>query len=325
MASSQTLLLAKSGSSSFTYLAEWQALLCRDCGFCIFPGRSSQARHLRSPPHHLRGVELASLLELFTSYTLRPPLTIAEREGLPPNNSAAPPLPSKAIDGLQLRPGFSCLLCGTFLSCHLKTVQRHISKQHGLRPAEQAEGAAYAICTLQTFFAEKKYIEYFCVDASSDAQSATSYAITPAEEAFLQTTLKVQEESRVRRTAVASLVAPLDTHKSAVIPWLRATGIAEHLQGLEKDEIATAIALPSPAEEETDLVLPRLLIVLDYITSEAHRWCFPRRDEKLTWQRQLALNHFQAHTPLATASASRRLKGFDPYKGALTFERYVRT
>jgi hypothetical protein len=180
-------------------------------------------------------------------------------------------------------------------------------------------------CTLQTFFAEKKYIEYFYVDSIGDRSSPIRYPIEPAEEEFLRATLKAQEESRAKNKAAANLVAPLDTHKSEVIPWLRATSIAEHLEGLQKDEIATAIALPLAVDRETDLVLPRLLDVLELVLREAHSWCFPGPDQKLTWPRQLALSRFQKNTPLATASVSRRIKGFDPYKEASTLVRYFRS
>jgi hypothetical protein len=325
MASCKTLLSAKGSGSTFTYLEEWEVLLCRDCGFCIFPGRSSQARHLRNPPHQLRGAELTTLLDLFTSYKLRVPLTTAEREGVLLREGLGSLAPSKAVEGLRSRPGFACLLCLTFLSCDLKNVSRHVSKQHSQRPAEQVEGTAYTQCTLQTFFAEKKYIKYFRVDNSGDLSSPISCSIAPAEEEFLRATLKAQEESRAKNKAVANLVAPLDTHKSEVIPWLRATGIAEHLQGLQKDEIATAIALPLAVDRETDFVLPRLLDILELVLREAHSWCFPGPDQKLTWPRQLALSRFQKNTPLATASVSRRIKGFDPYKEASTLVRYFRS
>lgn len=47
----------------------------------------------------------------------------------------------------------------------------------------------------------------------------------------------------------ASRVHGFDEHRSAVVPWLRETGIVDHVHGLNKDEIRTAIAVPPVGEQ----------------------------------------------------------------------------
>ena len=42
-------------AQTFGYKPELQVLLCTACGFCLRPGSQSWARHLREPPHGLRG------------------------------------------------------------------------------------------------------------------------------------------------------------------------------------------------------------------------------------------------------------------------------
>ena len=40
-----------------------------------------------------------------------------------------------------------------------------------------------------------------------------------------------------------------DDHVSAVVPWLRETGIVDYVNSLKKDEIWIAITIPRPGEE----------------------------------------------------------------------------
>ena len=47
----------------------------------------------------------------------------------------------------------------------------------------------------------------------------------------------------------ANRVAGFDAHRSSVVPWLRTTGIVDHVRGLKKDEIQAAVALPADGED----------------------------------------------------------------------------
>ncbi len=78
----------------FEYLPAWRVLVCRACGFCLRPGRDVWTRHLRQPPHGLKGALLRAQVELFESYDLRTP----EQELVP--------LPAREIPGLRRLDGF---------------------------------------------------------------------------------------------------------------------------------------------------------------------------------------------------------------------------
>ena len=115
---------------------------------------------------------------------------------------------------------------------------------------------------LQTFFAERRHIQYFRVDDGDESSTIcdqSSRELPAAAEAFLQATLIAQNEAMTALSARANIMAAFDMHKSEVIPWLRTTGMAEHLRGLRKDEISAAIALPTSTEQEKELVLSLLL------------------------------------------------------------------
>ena len=57
------------------------------------------------------------------------------------------------------------------------------------------------------------------------------------------------QRSQTNAVEQASRVEGFDDHRSAVVPWLRTTGIVDHLQGVKKDEIQAAIALPVDDED----------------------------------------------------------------------------
>jgi hypothetical protein len=72
-----------------------------------------------------------------------------------------------------------------------------------------------------------------------------------------------------------------------VVPWLRETGIADHVHGLSKDEIRTAIAVPLLGEDDT----PRVIIdAMESLLRDAHRLCFDGPDCMLTYQCRVVLS-----------------------------------
>jgi hypothetical protein len=68
--------------------------------------------------------------------------------------------------------------------------------------------------------------------------------------------------------AEANIVHGFNSHRSAMVPWLRRTGIEEHTRGLKKDEIHASFAAPKDTESEPELFL--ILEVMDEIFIEAH-------------------------------------------------------
>lgn len=81
-----------------------------------------------------------------------------------------------------------------------------------------------------------------------------------------------------------------DEHRSAVVPWLRETGIVDHVHSLDKEEIRKAIAVPPPGDD-SDL---RVIVeAMESLLRDAHRSCFYGPDCMLTYQCRVVLGRFQ--------------------------------
>jgi hypothetical protein len=81
-------------------------------------------------------------------------------------------------------------------------------------------------------------------------------------------------------TEDANRVHGFDNHVSAVVPWLRETGIADHIHSLRKDEIRIAIAVPRPGDESE---LRTIIDVIESLLKDAHRLCFDGPECMLTY------------------------------------------
>lgn len=111
----------------------------------------------------------------------------------------------------------------------------------------------------------QRHIQYFVVEQPpKPKQPSCSNAAAPLLEAAEEGIFKslnvdiVAAEQGAK--AYANIVHGFNTHKSAVVPWLRRTSIAEHIKGLKKDEICASFALPKNI----------MLDVVDEILLEAH-------------------------------------------------------
>ncbi len=283
-------------SDGVLYQPEWQVLLCTQCGFCLRPGRSVWLRHLRQKPHCLRGALLKALVELFASYGLLAPEQVA--------------VPTQAVAGLRLQDGFQCLTCSAGLTQSLQTIQLHVSKAHQQKPALHQKSPLWRACKLQTFFAKKQHIRYFVADDAKEAAGALDASIKSLDSGEADFFKQLSEDVAVAEEdakAEANIVHGFSGHKSAIMPWLRRTGIEEHTRGLKKDEMHASFAVPKAAESEPELVL--MLEVMDEIFIEAHSWCFNGPDCMLTWPRQLALSRFYT-----AAAPGQKTRAFDPKK-----------
>ena len=115
----------------------------------------------------------------------------------------------------------------------------------------------------------------------------------------------------------ANRVEAFDDHRSAVIPWLRTTGIVDHVYGLKKDEIRSAITLPV---DDEDPLLQRLTQSMDIMLQEAHSWCFDGPECMLTWPCRVALSRFQS----AQVEALGNTRAFDPRMQPITIKAYFK-
>jgi hypothetical protein len=116
----------------------------------------------------------------------------------------------------------------------------------------------------------------------------------------------------------ADRVHGFDNHVSAVVPWLRETGIADHIRSLRKDEIRAAIAVPLPGDESE---LRIIIDVMESLLRDAHRLCFDGPDCMLTYQCRVVLSRFQP----SQVDLTGKTRPFDPYKGAKSLTSYFGT
>jgi superfamily II DNA or RNA helicase len=247
----------------------------------------------------LRAAPLKSLVELFGSYDLLAPEQVV--------------VPTQAVAGLRLLDGFQCLTCLAGLTQSLQTIQLHVSKIHQQKPALHRKSPLWRTCKLQTFFAETRLVRYFVIDETTGAIDAGTESLDSGEADFFR---QLNEDAAVAEEdakAEANIVHGFGSHRSAVMPWLRRTGIEEHTRGLKKDEMHASFAVPKTADDEPELFL--MLEVMDEIFSEAHSWCFDGPDCMLTWPRQLALSRF--HT---AAVPGQKIRAFDPKKEPSTLK-----
>jgi hypothetical protein len=92
--------------------------------------------------------------------------------------------------------------------------------------------------------------------------------LDPGEAGFFKLLDKDATIAEEDAKAKANVVHGFDSHRSAVMPWLRRTGIEEHTRGLKKDEMHASFAIPKTTESEPELFL--MLEVMDEIFIKAH-------------------------------------------------------
>ncbi|KAI7199144.1 hypothetical protein KC365_g19132, partial [Hortaea werneckii] len=89
-----------------------------------------------------------------------------------------------------------------------------------------------------------------------------------------------------------------------------------HLQGLQKDEIYAATALP-PRENDSSY-LPRITEAAESMLQEAHSWCFDGDDCMLTWPCRVVLSRFQS----SQTESFGKIRPFDQYKEPGSLKKY---
>lgn len=155
----------------------------------------------------------------------------------------------------------------------------------------------------QRFFKVGEWQRYF--EVSATASPVNNETTTEQKGQFFQRQYGEVQGAEQSIADAANRVEGFDGHRSAVIPWLQTTGIADHLHGLKKDEIRAAIALPT---DDADAVLPRLLQSMEAMLQEAHSWCFDGPECMLTWPCRVVLSRFQP----AQVEAQGSTRAFDP-------------
>ncbi|KAI7722348.1 hypothetical protein KC353_g581, partial [Hortaea werneckii] len=165
----------------------------------------------------------------------------------------------------------------------------------------------------QRFFKVNSWQKYFEV-ASQDEGAITERQTSQKHEFFRAQEDDVQQAQRDAADD-ANRVHGFDDHVSAVVPWLRETGVADHICGLRKDQIRTAIAVPPSGEESN---LRTIIDAMQSLLQDAHRLCFDGPDCMLTYQCRVVLSRFQP----SQVDLTGKTRPFDPHKGPKSLVSY---
>jgi hypothetical protein len=164
-------------------------------------------------------------------------------------------------------------------------MERHVSEAHAQKATAHRRKPGlvklWVACKMQTFYAETQLIRYFAVAAApesshgingvkdgntrpglrkgcaaeaggrvnpeDDADVVTSRA-DAGDMAFFRALDEDAKAAEEDAKAGASVVEGFNSHRSAVVPWLRRTGIADHIRGLDKGEMQRSFAVPRKGE-----------------------------------------------------------------------------
>ena len=185
-------------------------------------------------------------------------------------------------------------------------------------PASTKPALSGKKCILQTFFAENQRVQYSIVQKEETEDSIPEDGLSAQHAAFFhqqkQDILDAKQDALVH----ANQVDGFDMHASTIVPWLSATGIADHVKGLQKDQIRTAVALP-PSDEQSPLQI--ILGETDKLLREAHSWCFDGPECMLTWPCRVVLGRFQS----SQIELMGKTGAFAPKKDATTLKTYFHT
>ncbi|KAK6442802.1 hypothetical protein LTR95_000961 [Oleoguttula sp. CCFEE 5521] len=144
-------------------------------------------------------------------------------------------------------------------------------------------------CVCQRFFEVGKWQRYFEVVADRAGQrNGTSQQGQHKFFRAQEEDLKVAESDAADE---ANRVQGFDDHRSTVVPWLRETGIVDHLRRLKKDEIRASFAVP-PKDDGGSL--RKIVDINETLLRTAHRSCFDGPNGMLTWFCRVVLSRFQS-------------------------------
>jgi hypothetical protein len=121
----------------------------------------------------------------------------------------------------------------------------------------------------------QRYFEVACQEAERGNEGQTGQ-----KDEFFRTQEDDIRQAEHEAAEHADRVHRFDDYVSAVVPWLRETGIVDHIHGLKKDEIRTAIAVPRPGEESD---LRTIIDAMESLLQDAYRLCFDGPDCMLTY------------------------------------------
>lgn len=301
-----------------------RVLICMQCQFAIVP--SQVGKHLRA--HHSR-VSVLQRQKLIAKVDDLSGLARVHWDVVYPLTTD-PPIASLPtyFDGLKCSSVDESSNACAYICRTPRGIQEHCIRQHQWTNI-QKRGGDVRSKTLHTsnklwtenhacqrFFKVGKWQRYFEVARQDTVENCERQA--SKKDDFFQAQEDDIQAAERDATEDADRVQGFDNHVSAVVPWLRETGIADHIRNLSKDEIRTATAVPPPGDE-TEL---RVIVdAMESLLRDAHGLCFDGPDCMLTYQCRVVLSRFQP----SQVDLTGKTRPFDPYKGAKSLASYFGT
>lgn len=305
----------------FKINSKHKILICIGCQYAIVPS------HLTT---HLRVYHPRSTLEQRRNFVTKvegySTLANIHEEVVYPTPTD-PPVPYLPVffDGLRCDWVNDREIACSYVCRDLRLMRKHCKQEHGWVNQQKRGGDVRMKslhtrnkiwtpdCACQRFFKVNSWQKYFEIakhdeTVSPKRQTSLRYKFFRVQEDDIQQAQRDADDD-------ANRVHGFDDHVSAVVPWLRETGIADHIQGLRKDEIRTAIAVPLPGDESN---LRMIVDVMESLLRDAHRLCFDGPECMLTYQCRVVLSRFQP----AQVDLTGKTRPFDPYKGSKSLATY---
>ncbi|KAK0263154.1 hypothetical protein LTR35_017583 [Friedmanniomyces endolithicus] len=206
-------------------------------------------------------------------------------------------------------------------------IQDHCAAQHGW-VNEQRRGGHATLKQIdspnrtwttnvgcQTFFQHPKWLRYFQVTVDTSSEPEETEQSRHQQSDFFATQRADIALGREDAVRAANYVEGFDQHHSTVVPWLQTTGIADHVCGLRKNQIQSAVTLPNEKDEP---ILHIIAVAMQDVLETAHCWCSDGPDCKLSWRSRIALSRFQGPGSEATG----KMKVFAPNKRPSNLKKY---
>ncbi|KAI7206681.1 hypothetical protein KC365_g17003 [Hortaea werneckii] len=314
-----------SPNSFLEILPQHRVVICTQCQYAIIP--SSVKEHLRTSHKRL---PLQHRREIIDTVAKNSSLAQTPSEVIYPLPTDSPlELLPVYFDGLRCRAGHQPSGACQYVCRTVRGMQEHCEQNHGWVNTQRRGGNSLLKqvhtpnklwthnVACQRFFKTGKWQRYFEVQA--DVVNIPAPRDNDQRDAFFQT--QKQDIAQAEQDAVndANRVRGFGDHRSTVVPRLRETGIVDYLQGLKKDEIRAATALPSRENESS--YLPRITEAAESMLQEAHSWCFNGEDCMLTWPCRVVLGRFQS----SQTESFGKIRPFDQYKEPKTLTTYFST
>ncbi|KAM0714670.1 hypothetical protein Q7P37_003050 [Cladosporium fusiforme] len=300
-----------------------RVLICTKCQYAIIPSQLEthlKASHPRFSPEQRRG--FVSRIKDSTDIAKAHEDVVYPRPTDPPVHS----LPVY-FDGLRCRWVSNGDIECSYVCRTLRLMREHCKQSHGWVNQQKRGGDTRAkqlhsankiwvqdrAC--QRFFKVRSWQKYFEVAANPSQTSPEHRA--DQKRLFFQ-----KQREDVKRAAndlmeAANIVQGFNDHQSTVVPWLRETGIVNHIGRLKKDEIKAAIALPSADGEDE---LREIVDAMEALLREAHSLCFDGAECMLTWPCRVVLSRFQS----SKVDSIGKTRAFDPHKEPGTLKTYFK-